>query len=152
MPRSPEIKAFLLCRSVPESLSPDRMRLDGLFTVVCGPWFPLRVERIYLFIRLVAGDRPRHEASFRLVFLDNREVLASGSTELLLRRADGGRNGKKKTRRFADMDYVVEAGSVVLPWEGRYEVELYLDGSLAETSGFDAMRVDPRSVVPSAIS
>lgn len=146
MPRSPEIKAFLLCRSVPEDLSPDRMRLDGLFTVVCGPWFPLRVERMYLFIRLVAGDRPRHDASFRLVFLENREVLASGSTELRLRSADGA-NG---SRPFSDMDFVVEAGSVVLPWEGRYEVELFLDGELAEASGFHAMRVDPRSVVPSA--
>ncbi len=139
MSKQPTVKAFLLCRSVPRRRSPDQLQLEGLFTVVCGKWFPIRVEQMFLFIRLADGTGA-YEASFRLVFLENREVIAAGSTGL---RMEPGIPG---------MDFVVEAGRVVLPWEGRYEVELYLDDELVETSGFDALRIDPRSSVPSSIA
>lgn len=133
MSSTPQVKALLLCTSIHRRTSPDRLSLDGLFTVICGREFPLVLSRLFLFFRLTDA-LGEWDATFRLVHQESQEALASGGTSL------------RSENPFQIIDFVVEAGEVMLPWEGRYCVELFLDGRFSHQTVFDAVKLDADAI------
>jgi len=123
------VKAFLLCRNVDRTGFRDNFRLDGLFTRVYGRRFPLLLERCFLFIRL-SGAQGTYHASVRLVYVPTQVTLAYCT-----------RTPFEVDDRLETKDFVLETPNLVLPWAGRYDVELFVDDRLCETATFDVVPV-----------
>jgi hypothetical protein len=123
----PHVKAFLIFRHIERCGKPVRLRLDGPFTRVYGRRFPLLLDPSFLFIRL-AGGHGVYQASVRLVHVRSQKLLAYCTKTPFLVHS-----------RLESKDFIMETPALILPWAGRYDLELFLDDRYCETATFDAM-------------
>jgi len=130
----PRALALLPCTAVDRGAR-GGLRLGGLFTEVHGRAFPLLLPRWWLFLRLAGAAGSwnarilvRHEAS--------DETVAEGPV------------GSFRTETNRPRDLLLDAGALLLPWPGRYRVELVLDGRDLATASFEALRRERRGAPP----
>ncbi len=128
MPKKPKPKclAMLLCDYVILDAETRNKSLIGIFNRINASKFPVRHDRMHVFIALTDGHG-KYAASLQIRNSRGEEILSLG-----------GEVDMKDPLGVAELNFAIRG--MVIPEPGRYFVEFYCDGEMLIDRPFDAAK------------
>ena len=128
MPKKPKPKclAMLLCDYVILDAETRNKSLIGIFNRINASKFPVRHDRMHVFIALTDGHG-EYTASLKVKNSDGEEVLSLG-----------GKVNMKDPLGVAELNFTIRG--LVIPEPGRYFVEFWCNDEMLIDRRFDAAR------------